>query len=355
MLARATVTVNTAKITENARSVVEALPGIGIVGVTKVTAGTPEVARAMLAGGVVGLGESRLENVARLRAAGIDSPAWLLRAPTPPVADDCVRLTQVSLESELDIVAALDAAAGAAGLRHAIVVMVDIGDLREGMMPDALPAFLERAARFASIDILGVGASLTCYGAILPDESNLGRLVALAKAAEAQLGKRLVVSGGSSTSLDPVLSGRAPAGIDNLRIGEAIVLGVDPATREAIPGLTLHTDAITVAVPVIEVGVKPSRPLGTCVQDAFGNVPVFEDRGLRRRAICALGRQDAPPEGLTPLDPGVEVLGASSDHLVLDVDAMPARPCVGDEIVFVPGYSATLALFTSPYVEKRFV
>jgi predicted amino acid racemase len=76
---------------------------------------------------------------------------------------------------------------------------------------------------------------------------------------------------------------------------------------------------------------------------------------MRRRAICALGRQDAPAEGLTPLDPRVEVLGASSDHLVLDVDALPHAPAIGDAIAFVPGYSATLALFTSPYVEKRFV
>ena len=78
-------------------------------------------------------------------------------------------------------------------------------------------------------------------------------------------------------------------------------------------------------------------------------------RGIRRRAICALGRQDAPAEGLAPLDSRVEVLGASSDHLVLDVDALPASPSIGDAIEFRPGYSATLGLFTSPYVDKRFV
>jgi predicted amino acid racemase len=205
------------------------------------------------------------------------------------------------------------------------------------------------------VDLVGLGASLTCYGAILPDESNLGLLARLAEEAGGRLGRRLLVSGGSSTSIEPVLSGRAPAAIDNLRIGEAIVLGVDPATREPIPGLELHRDAVTVEVPVIECMVKPSKPVGTCVQDAFGSVPSFEDRGMRRRAICALGRQDAPAEGLTPLDPRVEVLGASSDHLVLDVDALPHAPAIGDAIAFVPGYSATLALFTSPYVEKRFV
>ena len=121
-----------------------------------------------------------------------------------------------------------------------------------------------------------------------------------------------------------VTSGRMPASVDTLRIGETILLGVDTLTRE--PTLGLHLDAFTVSAPVIECLVKPSLPRGTSAQDAFGNFPTFSDRGERRRAICALGRQDAPPEGLTPVDPRVEVLGASSDHLILDVDALDRPP-----------------------------
>ena len=112
---------------------------------------------------------------------------------------------------------------------------------------------------------------------------------------------------------------------------------------------------VTVSAPVIECKVKPSMPVGTSAQDAFGTVPVFTDRGERRRAICAIGRQDAPAEGLRPLDARIEVLGASSDHLVLDVDDLPTPPRVGDSIAFVPGYSATLQLFTSRYVAKEFI
>jgi predicted amino acid racemase len=352
---RATLTIDLRKIEGNARAVVAALPGVSIVGVTKVTCGAPEVARAMLAGGVSALGESRLENVARLREAGVTAPVWLIRAPSPGLAADTVRLAQVSLVSELAIAEALDAAAGAEGLRHGIIAMVDIGDLREGMWPDALPAFLERVSSMDNLEITGIGASLTCYGAIVPDADNLGLLGRLAADAEARLGRRIVVSGGSSTSIAPVMGGVGRGVIDNLRIGEAIVLGVDPATRVGIPGIALHQDAITLSAPVIECTVKPSTPIGTCTQDAFGATPTFEDRGLRRRAICALGRQDAPPEGLTPLDPRVIVLGASSDHLVLDVEDLPASPAVGEPLLFTPGYGATLALFTSPYVDKVFV
>ena len=211
MLARATLTIDLDKITENARRVTSALTDVEIVGITKVTCGTPEVARAMLAGGVSALGESRLENVARMRDAEIAAPMWLVRAPAPGQADDAVRLADVSAISELDIAVALDAAAGRAERRHSIVAMVDIGDLREGMMPAELPTFLERAEALPNLDVIGIGASLTCYGAIVPDERNLGLLAELAADAERQLGRKLLVSGGSSTSIEPVLAGRAPA------------------------------------------------------------------------------------------------------------------------------------------------
>lgn len=352
MLAKATVTVDLAKITENTRTVTEALGGRAVYVVTKVTCGSPEVARAMLAGGAAGIADSRLENVARMREAGVTAEFWSLRAPALARAGEAVRLLDVSLESEVETVRVLDDAARALGKRHRIVAMVDLGDLREGMMPADLPAFIEVAEALPNIELYGIGTSLTCYGAIVPDAANLGELVALTQTAEARLGRRLHVSGGMSSSLDALMDGVLPERIDSLRIGESILLGVSTVTREPIPGL--HTDAITVSAPVIECLVKPSVPRGTSAQDAFGQRPVFLDRGDRRRAILAMGRQDVVPEGLAPLDPRVQVLGASSDHLVLDVHDLPEPPRLGDAIAFVPNYAATLAAFTSPYVEKRF-
>jgi predicted amino acid racemase len=353
MPAQATITIDLSKITENARRVVEALGGREVFGVTKVTCGSPEVARAMLAGGVTGLADSRLENLAGLRDAGITAPLWLLRAPVPSLAEETVRVADVSLESEIETVVALDIAAGRLGRRHAVVAMVDLGDLREGMMPEDLPAFVDAVEALPNIDLHGVGVSLTCYGAIVPTAENLSELVALTQSTEARIGRRLYVSGGMSSSLDALVQGVLPERVDGLRIGESILLGVSTVTRDPI--LDLHTDAIVAQAPVIEVMRKPSKPRGISAQDAFGGRPVFEDRGERLRAICAVGRQDAPPEGLRPLDEGVEVLGASSDHLVLDVDAMPTAPQVGDTLRFVPDYSATLRLFTSPYVDKAYI
>lgn len=352
-IAQATVTVDLDKIAANARTVCDALPGIEVVGVTKVACGSPEVARAMLAGGVAGLADSRLENIAGLREAGIDVPMWLLRAPTPALAGETVRLADVSLASEIATVEALDAAAALLGRRHGIIAMVDLGDLREGLMPADVPAFLEDVQRMPHIRLAGLGTSLTCYGAVVPSEENLGELVSLAADAARQVGRELIVSGGMSSSIELAVAGRMPAGITNLRIGESILLGVSTVTREPI--LDMHTDAITLAAPIIECKRKPSSPRGELAQDAFGDRPAFEDRGERLRAICAIGRQDVPPGGLRLLDPRVEVLGASSDHLILDVHDLGQAPAIGETIGFVPDYSATLRLFTSPYVQKVYL
>ncbi len=349
----ATLTVDLAKIESNARRVVEALGTTEVVGVTKVTCGSPEVARAMLAGGVTAIADSRVENLARLRNAGVDAPLWLLRSPAPELAEEAVHTADVSLESEIGILRVLDAAAGRLGVRHAVVLMVDLGDLREGILPERLPELLDGASALPSIDLLGIGTSLTCYGAVVPDAGNLGELVALAEAAERRLGRGLRVSGGMSSSLDALVAGELPARIDDLRIGESIILGVSTVTRERILGL--HTDALALEAPVIECALKPSAPRGTIAQDAFGNRPVFADRGPRWRAICAIGRQDAPAEGLVPRDERIEVLGASSDHLICDVHDLPAPPGIGEAIAFTPNYAATLAAFTSPYVRKVFV
>jgi ornithine racemase len=349
----ATIVIDLDAIERNAHTLVEALPGIQITGVTKVTRGEPEVAHALIRGGVAAIGDSRLRNLTTLRRAGVSVPVWLIRAPQPAEALDTVRLAGVSLNSELETVEALDAACARLGESHEVVLMVDVGDLREGVLPEDLPRLVEQVLALPHVRLVGIGVNLTCYGAIVPSVANIGQLVALAGEAEELAGRRLLVSGGNSGSLPLALSGGMPAGITNLRVGESILLGLNTLTREPlIPELAL--DAFTVRAPVIECLVKPSLPVGEVAQDAYGNRPTFVDRGRRRRAICQVGRQDIVPEGLTPLDPRVEVLGASSDHLVLDVDALDAPPALGSKISFRPSYACVLQAMTSPYVEKVF-
>lgn len=344
--------VDLAKLRHNARALLQlANPfGISIWGVTKVLCGTPAVGEAMLAAGITTLADSRLENLQQLPTA----EKVLLRLPDPKQADSVVHGADWSLNSELVTLQALSQAAVAAGKQHKVLLMVDVGDLREGFWPDEVVPCVREAISLPGIHIGGLGTNLTCYGGVLPDRDNLSILVELAsELRRLGLAECEVVSGGNSSTLELLKQGKLPKGINNLRLGESIILGRETTARRALPGL--YTDAVTLQAAAIEVREKPSLPLGTIGQDAFGNTPVFSDSGRHRRVILAVGRQDVNPEGLVPLEPGVTVLGASSDHLLLDTTAYPEPVKVGQIFSFSLDYGALLAACTSPYVTKQFI
>lgn len=349
------LSVDLAKVEHNARTIVELCAGygIGVTGVTKGLCGDPEVARAMLRGGVESIGESRLENVERLRAGGVEAPVLLLRIPSRSNVERVVELAAVSCNSDLGVVEALAAAARARGLRHRVILMVDLGDLREGVWPDRVGDAARRVAGIEGVDLAGLGANLACFGGVVPTVENMTRLVGLVEQVEAERGRRLErISAGSSSALRLVAAGQMPARVDHLRIGEAILLGRETSERAPWPGT--FQDAVVLHGEVLELARKPSAPVGPRGQDAMGHVPVLEDRGWIDHALVNLGTVDADVAGLTPVDDRLVVLGGSSDYLVLDASGAQGELRVGDGVAFLPGYGAMVTAASSPYVELRY-
>jgi predicted amino acid racemase len=305
----------------------------------------------MLAGGVTRLGESRLDNVERLRRAGIDEDIMLLRLPRPSEVDAVVRLTQVSLNSEVETVRALSRAAQARGVTHQVILMVETGDRREGVMPDQALSAARVMLDLPGIDLVGVGTNLACIGGIVPTRENVQLLVDIAESIEHTLGIQFeVISGGHTSNLDLLMRDEMPPRVNQLRVGEALLLGVNSTTRSPLP--FLHQDAFTVVAEVIEVKTKPSLPDGQIAVDAFGRTPHWEDLGPRQRAILALGEQDMRIEGLHPRRPDVSIVGASSDHLVVDVTDADPPVRLGDELAFDPQYPAAATAMFGVGVEK---
>lgn len=342
------VEIDLVKVEFNARTLVERLGGRGIrvTGVTKAALGAPEVAAAFQRGGVVGLADSRVQNLGRLRSSGSSLPRTLLRSPMPSEVDAVVRDADTSLNTEAVVLSALGASAQHRRTTHGVVLMVELGDLREGVTPESLVALAEVVERHRFLDLVGIGSNLACQSGIAPDDSKMDQLSSLAEAVEARLGRRLaVVSGGNSANLTWAMTTADIGRIDDLRLGESLLLGTDPLHRSPIPGL--HLDACVLIAEVIEVQTKPAQPWGTLAQAAFGVAQPRNGSGTRRQALLAIGRQDVDPEGITP-PAGCAVLGASSDHLVLDVGAHDAA--VGDQLAFGLDYSALVRVMTSPYV-----
>ena len=154
---------------------------------------------------------------------------------------------------------------------------------------------------------------------------------------------------GPRANLQWALGGEDVGRINNLRLGESILLGREPLHRKPIDGL--HTNAITLTAEVIESKIKPSQPWGTIAQSAFGEKPTDTGQGDFSQLILAIGRQDTDPRGLAP-PPGIRVLGASSDHFVLA--ARPDSHTLGAEITFQLDYSSLVRAMTSPFVARIF-
>lgn len=339
------------KIHHNTSTLVQRLAtrGISVTGITKATLGSPEIANIFCRAGVSGLGDSRVENIERMRHAGQDATISLVRSPMPSQVRSVVLNADVSFNTELEVISLLSSAAGQARRNHGIVLMVELGDLREGILPCDFANFVSRTLRFPHLSLEGIGTNLACHHGVSPDVGKMAELSALVESMERSTGRKMaIVSGGNSANLQWALGSGKIGRINDLRLGESILLGRETLHRRPIDGL--HTDAITLIAEVIESKVKPSKPWGTIAQTAFGEkkAPVT-DRGSICQSIFAIGHQDTDPAGIQPPS-GIMVLGASSDHLITESNrCLP----LGSEITFQLNYSALLRAMTSPFISQN--
>jgi predicted amino acid racemase len=341
------------RIENNARVVIKLCHahGLQVACVTKVTCAHLAVVRALEAGGADMIADSRILNLQSMANTGVRQPLMLLRIPAIHRAADIVRCADISLNSSVETVRLLSQAAEFYKVQHKVILMIDLGDLREGVWPDRAGDVLRGVAHLPHIEVIGLGANLACYGGVIPTTEKMNMLIELRDQCRKASGLELnTLSGGNSANLPLLAAGGMPPEINHLRIGETILLGRSVIDRSPWPGT--RQDTFRVVAEVREIERKPSVPVGFRGQDAFGGTPEFVDRGIRKRAICNIGRQDIVVDNLQPEDPSILVLGGSSDHLILDVEGARREVIVGSEIAFQPGYGALLAASTSPYMQK---
>jgi predicted amino acid racemase len=349
------------KLADNARAVTDKCgeAGIDVAGVVKVVGGDPICARVMYESGCKWVASSRIDQLERLRRETPDIPLLLVRVPMISEADALVRAADMSLNSDIEVLRAVDVAAGAAGVTHDVVLMIELGDLREGIWEESeyVATATEVENELTHLRLAGTGTNLGCYGSINPTTEKMEELIAATERIESAIGRRLdIISGGGTTSLPLVISGGMPERVNHLRVGEGIIICKDNEDLYGVKIEGTHRDVLTLKAEVIEVRVKPSHPIGEIAYDAFRNKPAYVDRGDRRRALLGVGKVDyGYLDQISPLTAGAELLGASSDHTILDVEDSDPGIHAGDILTFDTCYAAVVFLSMSPSVTKSYL
>lgn len=321
--------------------------------VTKLLCGNEDLLAEVLALNPREVMDARTGNLKAVRSLDPNARTVYIKPPAPGNAAEVVRWADVSFNTELATLEALDREAALQGVVHGVVVMVEMGDLREGVMRERLLEFVGRALRFEHLRIEGLGTNFNCLNGTMPSEDKLWQLGLFRELVELRYGVDLRwVSGGTSVALPMLFDGLVPAAVNHFRIGEGLFFGRDLRAGRTFEGM--RDDVFELEAEVIEVAEKPSEPSGPFGEDPFGGRrdAATGPIGTARRAILDVGWLDLDPEFLEPIEDDVEIVDVSSDMTVVDVGSRGEPTRVGDKLRFELRYMGALKLLNSDYIDK---
>ncbi|MBD3211155.1 MAG: alanine/ornithine racemase family PLP-dependent enzyme [Candidatus Lokiarchaeota archaeon] len=352
------VEIDLSKIYYNAKYLKKYLKekGISIIGITKVVLGDPKIAKVILDAGIPYIGDSRMRNIKRLYNANLDAKLVLIRNPSLSEIDKVVKYADISLNSEWEILKNLSKKALKLNKKHGVIIMVEMGDLREGIMPENLDLVIKKTLKLEGIVLLGLGTNLKCFAGVIPDQKKMSSFSEIAEKLQQKFNIRFkFISGGNSANYKWVKNTDNLGLINNLRLGTAIIMGAESIEDSPIPDL--KQDTFSLIAEIVQISKKPKNPTGKFSTNAFGEPSIFKNKkyrgkGVRSQALLNIGRQDIEEKGLVPVD-NIDIMGASSDYLICDIKNNEYK--IGEQLRFKMSYEALLRAMTSPFVEKRYV
>ena len=333
--------------------------------ITKVFSGDREFMEQILTpdiiDGIHSVGDSRLSSLKRLKELNNELITIYIKPPAQAYVEEVVKYADISLNSSLRTIKALNEAAKKQNKIHKIIIMVELGELREGVNRDDLFDFYESVFKLSNIEAVGLGSNLGCMYGVEPTYDKLLQLNLYKELIKAKHGSELpLTSGGSSITLPLIENGTIPKDINHFRIGEAAFFGTSPYDNEQFLGLC--TDTFNFYSQIIELYEKDIVPDGIINDASIGHSAEFGDEDLGKttyKAILDFGLLDVDQEGLTPKDKEISFVGITSDMTVIDLGDNETKDGkskykVGDMVCMNPNYLAVARLLNSRFIEKNF-
>lgn len=324
--------------------------------VSKLLCGNKKYLESIIELGVRQICDSRVTNLRAIKAINPSIETVFIKPPAKRSVSRVVEFADISFNTELETIKLLSNAAVAAGKLHKIVIMIELGELREGVMREHLVEFYSDVFKLPGIEVIGIGTNLTCMYGVLPNHDKLIQLCIYKELIETKFNRKIpFVSGGASVTIPLIENGLLPAGVNHFRVGETLYLGTNVYHNTTFD--EMHNDVFKLYAEVIEISEKPMIPMGELGHNLNGEVMEFDQQNAgesAHRAIVDIGLLDIEVEHLTPFESYMHIVGSSSDMTVIDLGTNPRGIKTGDLIEFKMDYMGILRIMHSKYIDKKF-
>ncbi len=323
--------------------------------VTKFLSGNKEFLKEVLDLGITQVCDSRISNLKIIKNMAPGVETIYIKPPAKGAVASVVKYADISMNTEIRTILLLSEEARKQNKKHKIIIMIELGELREGVMGEDFIGFYEKVFKLENIEVVGIGANLSCLYGVLPNHDKLIQLSLYEQLIEAKFNRHIpYVSGGSSVTIPLIFQNLLPKGINHFRVGETLFLGTDVYNNA--PLKRMKSDVFRLFAQIIELIEKPIVPRGEMGTNLEGHTFDFDSQLIgetSNRAIVDIGLLDVDQQHIEPKDKSISFAGASSDMLVIDLGENTKNYRVGDLIEFKMDYMGALRIINSKYIEKR--
>lgn len=259
------------------------------------------------------------------------------------------------MNTEIETIKLLSEEAKKQNKIHKIIIMIELGELREGIMRDDLIEFYSKIFNLSNIEVVGIGTNLSCLYGVLPNQDKLIQLCLYEQLIEAKFNRKIeYISGGSSVTIPLIFQNLLPKGINHFRVGESLFLGTDVYNNSVLK--KMETNVFLLFAEIIELIEKPQLPDGKMGTNMEGDTTAFDEKLSGKtsyRAIVDIGILDVEEKHIALVDKNCSIVGGSSDMFVIDLSENNKKYKVGDLLEFNLDYMGILRMLNSKYIEKR--